>query len=154
MTNIRQATVDDLEKVTELNHKIFVNNSDYDDDLIVDFDQTPEGKAHFKKAIEEQNGCFLILEEDGQMVGYANGNPIDYFPFRKSRYFEIHNIGVIPEMKGKGFGKMLLEAITAWAKEKGYQKIYLNCYAKNSEAIEFYKRNGYSEIDVCLEKII
>src|SRR3989344_9445777 len=144
MANIRPATVNDLASVIALNQKIFFINSDFDEDIIPDFAQTPEGEKYFKEAIEDKRGCFFILEENGEMIGYTNGSPVVYMTYRKSKYFEITNVGVIPEKQGQGFGKMLMEAITSWAKEKGFQKIYLNCYAKNTKALDFYKKNGYS----------
>ena len=103
MISIRQATIEDWEKLRELNQKIFVNNSSFDEDLIVDFAMTPEGESFFKDAITRQDGCCLIAEEDGRMVGYTNGGTKD-ISYRKSKYFEIDNLGVTSEMKGKGLG--------------------------------------------------
>lgn len=153
MITFRQATLEDWEKLRELNQKIFVNNPGFDEDLITDFAMTPEGEVFFKVGITREDGCCLIAEEDGRMVGYTNGGTKE-IPYRKSKYFEIDNLGVIPEMKGKGIGKQLLETITSWAKEHGYQKTYVNCYAMNAEALDFYRKNGYEDIDICLEKAL
>ena len=49
---------------------------------------------------------------------------------------------------------MNIKEFTKLAKERGYQKVYLNCYIRNSEALKFYKSRGYTKIDVCLEKTI
>jgi GNAT superfamily N-acetyltransferase len=38
-----------------------------------------------------------------------------------------------------------------WAKLKGYQKMYVSAYFGNKDAIKFYKKNGFSEIDLGLE---
>jgi len=153
MVTIRKATISDLPAVKELNKQIFIKNPKYDDDAIENFAHTPQGEKYFTEAIKSKKGCFLIAEEDGQMVGYTNGEE-KKVSYRKSRYFEIDNLGAIPEKKRQGIGKKILNAITNWAKKKGFQKIYLNCYAKNKEALSFYRSNGYSEIDICLEKKI
>lgn len=150
MINIRPARLEDAQALVELNHKIFVDNKNYDEDIKED----PAPKSYFEELINKDGGYFLILEDGGELMGYTNGGPVTYLPYRKSRYFEIENLGVIPERKGEGLGKTLLDEITAWAKKEGYQKIYLHCYSKNSEALGFYKKNGYSEIDVSLEKVI
>lgn len=150
MVNIRPAQPEDAATLVDLNHRIFVNNINYDDDLKED----PAPVSYFEELVQREDGCFLILEEDGKPIGYINGMPVRYFSYRKSRYFEVENLGVLPDKKGQGFGRMLLEAITKWAKEQNYQKIYIHSYGKNTEAIEFYKRNGYSIIDVSLEKVI
>ena len=130
-----------------------MNNSEYDEDAVEDFAYTPQGEKYFKEAIRSRKGCFLIAEEDGQMIGYANGEEKEV-SYRKNRYFEIDNLGVTPEKKKQGIGKKILDTITDWAKREGFQKIYLNCYVENREALDFYRSNGYLEIDICLEKKI
>ena len=151
--NIRRARPDDIDAIRCLNSKIFVNNAEYDNDMISEFAQTQAGKKYFQEAIIRQDGCFFVVEEDGVLVGYTNGGHKD-IPYRQSRYFEIENLGIVPEMAGKGLGKALLDTITTWAKEHGYQKIYLESYIKNNHAIDFYRKNGYHDIDISLEKNI
>ncbi|HUV42611.1 MAG TPA: GNAT family N-acetyltransferase [Patescibacteria group bacterium] len=153
MITIRKATINDLPAIKELNKQIFINNPKYDNDAVEDFAHTPQGEKYFKEAIRSKKGCFLIAEENEQMIGYANGEEKEA-SYRKSKYFEIDNLGVILEKKKQGIGKKILNAITNWAKKKGFQKIYLNCYVKNEKALNFYRSNGYSEIDICLEKKI
>jgi hypothetical protein len=41
-----------------------------------------------------------------------------------------------------------------WLKSKRFQKAYVNAYIKNTEAVDFYKRNGFLEIDISLERNI
>jgi GNAT superfamily N-acetyltransferase len=150
---IRQVKLEELSKLRELNGKIMVNNPQYDDDLIADFANTSVGEQFFKESIIRKDGCCMVAEENGEFIGYANGGTKE-IPYRKSRYFEIENLGVIPEKKGAGIGIQLLEAICSWAKTNGYQRIYLECYAKNSEALTFYQKHGFTNIDISLEKKI
>jgi ribosomal protein S18 acetylase RimI-like enzyme len=149
MIRIRHAEVKDAILLVDLNHKVFVNNINFDEDL----KQDPAPVSYIEQIINKPDGCFLVLEEDEQMIGYTSGSPI-HFGYRKSKYFEIENLGVLPEKKRQGYGKILLDAISKWAKDHGYEKLYLNCYIKNHEAIDFYERNGYTPIDICLEKKI
>lgn len=153
MLNIRGATLEDLEDIKNLNSLVMFENPSFDSDIVEDFAHSTAGDKYFKEAIEDKEGIFLVAEEDGKLVGYINGRKTD-FMYRKSRYFEIENLGVIPQTKRKGFGSKLMEDFTKIAKDRGFQKIYLNCYAKNQEALEFYKHKGYIEIDTCLEKNI
>lgn len=148
---IRSATIDDFENLVELNKSIYINNPSFDDDLNPDFMDTNEGKEYIKESITDPNGICLIAEEGGKFLGYTSGSrkPI---PWRRSKYFELINLGIIPEAKGKGLGKALLVEIEKAAKAAGYEKIYLDCYAKNIEALDFYRRNSFVEIDVSLEK--
>jgi ribosomal protein S18 acetylase RimI-like enzyme len=148
---IRTATPEDLKDIQELNKKVMVNNPKFDDDLIPDYFDTPKGEEYVRDALIAKDSCFYIAEEGDQMIGYVNGRAIDV-PYRKSKYFEMENLGVIPEYKGKGIGRQLMEKLFEYAKEHGYDRMYLNCYARNEEAIAFYKRNGFDYIDVCMER--
>lgn len=47
-----------------------------------------------------------------------------------------------------------MEACALWAKENGYEKMFVNSYVANKKAIAFYKKCGFNEIDVSLEKKI
>lgn len=151
---LRLATIEDLESICKLNTKIMEQiNQACDDDLVTNYAETEMGKNDFKEAIVEKADCFFVAEIDGELVGYTNGG-LKEFAHRVSKYFEVKNLGVIPSQRRTGLGSRLLKRITAWAKEHGYQKIYIESYFKNTPAINFYKKHGYHEIDISLEKTI
>lgn len=150
---IRKANQKDLEQIKKLNTEIFFNNTKYDHDAIESFAQTDQGAKYFKRAIEDKKGVFLVAEENSKLIGYVNGSEMNLL-YRKSKYFEMCNLGVSPKHKRKGVGTKLLDEFTKEVKGLGYQKIYLNCYEKNTEAISFYKALGYKTIDLCMEKEI
>jgi ribosomal protein S18 acetylase RimI-like enzyme len=150
---IRPATIDDFENILILNSQVMAAKYDYDEDAVIDFEFTVDGKKYFHEALINPQGCFLVATSDNKLVGYVNGAPMP-ISYRKSKYFELQNLGVIPEDKRQGVGKKLMTAITDWAKTQGFQKIYLNCYANNTEALAFYRQLGYQDIDICLERSI
>ena len=151
---IRPANVKDIESIRILNTSIMEKvNQACDTDLVPYFAQTEAGKHYFIEALERKDGCFFVAEDNNALVGYVNGGTKEVL-YRKSKYFEIENLGVSPDYKRSGIGTQLLETITNWAKDHGYQKIYLESYIKNSQAIAFYKKHGYQEIDISLEKNI
>ncbi|KKU87557.1 MAG: GCN5-related N-acetyltransferase [Candidatus Gottesmanbacteria bacterium GW2011_GWA2_47_9] len=67
------------------------------------------------------------------------------------RLAEIDNMGVTPAFRSKGIGIKLVEAYRQWAKEHGFDRLYVNAYYQNIKAIEFYKKCGLSPIDISLE---
>ena len=151
MHKIRQATIEDLEAVKELNTKAFAANPKWDPDAVRNWASTREGNKYYKEALEDKDGYFVVCEEGGKLIGYANGTRME-ITYRKSKYFEIVNLGVVPEKRRSGVGKALLEEIAKWAKAQGYEKLYLDSYIKNKQALEFYKKNGFQEISISLEK--
>lgn len=153
MVNIRFARKDEIEDLQNLNDEVFIDNHKYDSDLDMNWAKSEKGKKYFTELLNNPTSCCLIAEEHGQKVGYiaAALKPISY---RKSKYIEIENMGVIPEYRSKGIGTKLIEECLKWAKSKGFQKAYVNSYFGNTRAILFYKRSGFSEIDISLEKSI
>ena len=95
----------------------------------------------------------LVAEESNKLVGYISGAE-KKFAYRKSRYFEIENMGVTPAYRSKGIGSLLMKKFLEWAKLNRYQKVYVSSYFANNKAIEFYRRSGFSEIDTNLERKI
>lgn len=151
---IRPAKIEELDKIRILNTRIMeVVNQASDDDLVPKIAETEAGKEYFTEAIKREDGIFLVAEVEGKLIGYVNGGPKDMF-HRKSKYFEIENVGVVPDFRGQGIGKELMEQITELAKLGGFTKIYVMSYYRNAKAVGFYKSLGYKEIDISLEKSI
>lgn len=150
MINIRQARIDEIETIQNLNQEVFIDNYKYDEDLIMDWTTSEKGKNYFSKLLTDSKYMCLIAEDDDKPVEYIACGVKD-FGYRKSKYLEIQNMGTIPEYRSKGIGKRLIEKAKEWAKNNGYQKMFVSSYFHNSGAIEFYKRNGFKETDVSLE---
>lgn len=62
--------------------------------------------------------------------------------FVLSRY-EVSNIVVLPDFRGKGCGDMLLSAGIEEARARGEKKLYLLVAKTNSIAIDFYEKKGF-----------
>jgi GNAT superfamily N-acetyltransferase len=64
----------------------------------------------------------------------------------------IWDIEVDPEARGHGYGQAALEALHAWAKGQGYERVGLHVFGSNDTARRLYERTGYVETDVTMEK--
>lgn len=153
MITIRQANPDEVKKLQDLNDDAFANNPQYDPDLILDWAQSETGKNYFTKTIANSDDLLLVAEDHGKLVGYIAGSP-KHYGHRKCKYIEIDNLGVAVAYRRKGIATELMSKFLDWARNQGYQKVYLSSYFKNTQAITFYKEMGFSEIDVGLEKNI
>ena len=153
MIKIRTATVKDIRSIQRLNHDIMTRNTLYDPCIMINFDLTDIGKDFFIKALKNPKGLFLLAIDDKKMIGYINGGSKEYV-YRKKKFFEIENLGVIPEYRKRGVGTLLYNFLVQELKKRGYERIYLNCYSKNVGALRFYKKLGFGEIDISLEKNI
>lgn len=53
----------------------------------------------------------------------------------------------VPESRGKGIGKKLMEGCIQAAKDLGYEKIYLETLDNMSDARELYLKSGFESIE-------
>lgn len=56
------------------------------------------------------------------------------------------HIDIAPTFTGKGSGSKLIEALLAYLKEENVEGIMLGVGAKNTRAIEFYKKHGFKKL--------
>ena len=85
---------------------------------------------------------------DTVLVVYENGVAIGCGAFKKFDEVtaEIKRMFVLPEQRGKGLAKYILNAIEDWASEMGYTKFILETSPKLESAIALYKKSGYEII--------
>jgi putative acetyltransferase len=60
---------------------------------------------------------------------------------------EIKRLYIKPEFRGKGFGKLLVNAVIDEAKKIGYTKMRLDTVPQMKEAINLYREIGFKEIE-------
>ena len=102
----------------------------------------PEGLA------TEGQELWSVRAEDGTHVGVLWVGPR---PGRPGTLF-IWDIVIEPEARGRGFGRAALDALHAWAREHGYERVGLHVFGANEVARRLYLRTGYVETDVSMEK--
>lgn len=150
MINIRQARIDEVEKLQFLDNEVFIHDVEFDPDLNMNWAKGKKGKEFFTKVLNNPESYCLIAEDNDKAVGYLVAS-FKETSCRKSRCAELQNMGVSPECRSQGIGSMLVQKCLEWAKTKGYQKMYVSAYFGNKDAIKFYKKNGFLEIDLGLE---
>ncbi|HAR84200.1 hypothetical protein IO99_10530 [Clostridium sulfidigenes] len=84
-------------------------------------------------------GC-IFIKHKGVNAGYGQ-------LIKKDSKIYIANFGILPEYRGKGYGKKLLKYIVNIAHDLGNSKIYLKCDKKNIEAVNLYIGEGFKTID-------
>ena len=153
MIEIRLGNKDDIEMLQSLNDDLFIDNKTYDSDLNMNWAKGEFGRKYFTQLVAREDSLCLIVEENTIPIGYlsASSKEIDY---RNSKYAEIENMVVDAAYRSKGIGKLLIEKCIEWAKLNGYQKLFVTAYIANQGAINFYRNNGFVDIDISLEKIL
>jgi GNAT superfamily N-acetyltransferase len=85
------------------------------------------------------NGHHFILAFEGAIcLGFASYQH-DYLDDQVTR---LHKIYLLPEAQGKGAGRLLIDAVVAYAKENHSKTLSLNVNRFN-KAISFYEKLGF-----------
>lgn len=150
--NIRNATEDDLETIQELNLKLFEKEiKEFDSSLDKNWTFSEKGKSYFTDRIKK--GIALIAEVGGAPIGYLVGGEAETQEYRKiGKTAELDNMFVLEKFRQKGVGKALVNGFFKWCKENGYKKIRVDASARNNNAINFYRKLGFADYSISLEK--
>ena len=90
---------------------------------------------------EKSHYRFLVLEDGGEVLGYACWGPIPGTVASADLYW----IAVHPGRQGQGFGRTLLDAAETWIAREGRTRVYLetSTRAQYVPTRAFYLRCGY-----------
>lgn len=94
----------------------------------------------------KQQAEVIIGEEDGIPVGFALFFH-NYSTFKAKRGLYLEDLFILPEKRGKGYGKKLLLFLAKLAYERGCGRMEWYCLDWNTPAIEFYKSLGAKPMD-------
>jgi putative acetyltransferase len=106
----------------------------------------------------EPHGVFLVLRDaDGSAVACGG---IARFDGARG---EVKRMYVVPEARGRGLGRRLLEELEAEAGRLGYASVVLETGDRQREAVGLYESSGYGripcyppydsrELSICYEK--
>lgn len=150
---IRTAVVEDWKIIQKLNDEVFQNDKENDPDMDLNWPYTEKGIKYYQKLANGTYGHCLVAEINDNPVGYV-ALSIKDFGYRKSKYVEVENIGVSPEFRSKGIGAMLMDSASEWAKQQGADRLFVEAFWGNTQAVKYYKNNGFVEIGIQLEKNI
>lgn len=91
----------------------------------------------FQDCLQAQHYC-VVLEEDHRIIGFAVLLLI-------GAESEILNIAVKKEMRGQGYGKLLLEHLLQISKKQGVKDIFLEVRISNFRARKLYEEHGFTQ---------
>lgn len=87
----------------------------------------------------------FLAEEDGKSVGYLIGFYEEpHFMWATDRVGHIDSFYVLPDMRGRGVGRLLIEAAYGEMLRAGADAVALETVADNEIARKFYEREGFT----------
>jgi len=94
--------------------------------------------------LQSKDHTAFVAEYENEIVGWigaAQAIMIEVMP-----HCEINGLVIDENHRGMGIGKLLINNVKQWAKEKGNDKIGLHCNVKRTEAHLFYQHLGFTEL--------
>jgi len=123
--SIRDASVQDLDTIEQLEHAIFSH---------------PWSRGMLASELSgEQRRIALIAFEGDEPRGFA-------FCWRVEDELHLVNLGVVDAVRGQGVAQAILDHILAHPRAQGARIVTLEVRMGNQAAKRFYLRNGFLEI--------
>ena len=154
---MRTATMDDLDAVRRLNTALFRKEIDeYDGSLDISWPEGELGEDYYRRSIVDEDACTLVAVDDGtgEVIGYIIGwkrqKAIEFRMLENQGIVE--NMFVLEEYRSMGVGGMLISGFERWCRDRGIVNMTVTASVGNGRGIAFYRRNGFGDYELTLEK--
>jgi len=139
--SIRKATLDDLEQLLVFEQALIKAERPFDPTVKPD----PVNYYDLKAMLTSSHIHVVIGDINKEVI--ASG----YVRIDKSKPFLKHShhgylgfMYVLPEQRGKGFNKLIMDELKKWAAAQGITEFRLEVYYGNDSAIKAYEKIGFS----------
>jgi putative acetyltransferase len=116
-------------------------------EVLTEFKANKPGTAYFDDSLDELHNAFnypqaayWVVEQNGQVIGGAGIYPTHGLP---DNYCELVKLYLLPEARGQGLGKRLIQQCLEGAKEAGFTHMYLETMPELITAIPLYEKMGF-----------
>jgi len=151
---VKKATIDDLGIIQELNSILFRKEySEFDKTLNCEWTNGTSGTDYFRSRITKDDSCALISLVGERVVGYIVGALAQTKDYRNvKRMAELENMFILEDFQRYGIGTKLFDGFLEWCKSKEATRLKVVASEKNTQAINFYRKNGFKDHDLTLER--
>lgn len=119
--------------------------------VLVDLGVPKIGTAYADKALDcmfetyqGDRSVYFVVEENGIIIGGAGIAALENYD---GNICELQKMYFLPEVRGKGLGKQMIDKCLTFAKENGYTLCYLETLPYMKAAQKLYLRSGFDYID-------
>lgn len=155
MTNeqvtIRFAAPEDAARLAEIGRKSFydafaAHPANAPEDMEIFMNQS-FGEAIQGRELSDEKTVYLVAETQGDIAGYAKLVKDSREPMVTGETcLEIARFYFLQEFIGRGASKTLMEAVLNFARENGFDTIWLGVWEFNPRAVRFYEKWGFEKI--------
>ena len=102
-----------------------------------------EALERYRAAPDDPDTLHLVAEARGAPIGMALGRVQAISSISDERVMEVSNVIVLPSYRRRGVARALIQALAAFAEERGATRLALKTYAQNDEAMRFWESVGF-----------
>ena len=143
---VRRATAADLPRIGRLGSLLVEEHHEFDRQRFLPAKhRTPADYGSFMSTqLEKPDVIVLVADVNGDVIGYtyAAVEGYDYMSLRGPAGV-MHDIVVDPEYRGRGVGRLLLDATLAELKARGAPRVVLSTAERNESAQRLYAKAGF-----------
>ena len=143
--NIRKAKLSDLSALVSMAIGLTTHECEFDPLLLPNPGKFKSDYVkYFRRHLKRKNSIALIAKSRGRAAGYALLEVRKRPPFfRERRYLYIHDLFVPERYRRRGVGSALINETKKIAAERNTRVVELSAYAKNKDALRFYRSQGF-----------
>ena len=108
------------------------------------YDETTD---HLFELFQKPGSIYFVALMDDEIVGGGGIYPSDGLP---NGTCELVKMYLLPEARGIGLGKRIIEECLAFAKENGYTQVYIESMPELENALKVYEKFGFKYISAPL----
>lgn len=124
MAQIRPATLDDLQKLVDLENELFTS------------DRIP--RRQFRYLLTKAHGLIVKIDQDGILAGY-----LILLQRRNCSNLRIYSIGISPVAQRQGYARILVKFAEETAAQNNLKSVTLEVCEHNIAAIKLYMAAGF-----------
>ncbi len=119
-------------------------------DTLVEFGASRPGTVYYDEStdrlsevFDKAGSAYFIAEKDGIIIGGAGIYPTENLG---DGTCELVKMYLLPQARGLGLGKLLMDKCISFAAAAGYRQIYLETMPELTLAIGLYQRTGFERL--------
>ncbi len=98
--------------------------------------------SNFIESVRAVDGQIMLAVTGDQVVGWCTTRPHTAEMFR---HIADIGMGLLPEFRGRGIGRRLIDNGLTWAWESGFEQVELSVLTNNDIAVKLYRSVGFVE---------
>lgn len=148
---IKRADISNLEDVQNLNNQLFeLEYHHFDSSLKVGWSFEKAGTDYFTDMLTNEI-VYIALDGD-KIVGYLAGRINIRNSCRIKSLAEVDNMFILENYRRYGTGSKLMDKFKQYCIQNDIEELIVTAAAKNYNAIDFYKKNGFEEFEMTLKQ--